>query len=97
MQVLLKPVVTEKTSIANEKGVYVFVVNKRANKIQIQKTIEEIYGVTVDKVRTVNMLGKPKARFTKTGHTKGRTASYKKAYVSLVEGDMIDIYEGIED
>ncbi len=97
MQVLLKPIITEKATEGNESGTYVFVVNKKANKIQIKKTIENTYGVTVDGVRTVNVAGKSKSRFTKAGLIQGRAASYKKAYVSLLEGEMIDIYEGTEE
>lgn len=97
MQVLLKPIITEKATERNEEGVYVFVVNNKANKIQIKKTIENVYGVSVDSVRTVNVAGKSKSRFTKAGLIEGRAASYKKAYVSLAEGEMIDIYEGTEE
>ncbi|MEN7548242.1 50S ribosomal protein L23 [Rapidithrix thailandica] len=93
MQVLKRPIITEKASEKNEAGVYGFVVDKRANKIEIKKAVESKYGVTVEGVRTAILPGKPKSRYTKTNFISGHSASFKKAYVTLVEGDVIDLYE----
>jgi large subunit ribosomal protein L23 len=95
MEVLKRPLVTEKASSQNENGVYGFVVDKNANKIEIKKAIEKMYGVSVQKVRTVNYLGKPKSRFTKSKVVSGRTSSYKKALVTVAKGEIIDFYSGI--
>lgn len=95
MQVLIKPLITEKAADMNEAGVYVFVVNKDANKIQVKQAIEEKYGVTVEKVRTAIINGKSKTRYTKTAVIDGRTSSYKKAMITLAEGEIIDIYENM--
>ncbi|MCC5946503.1 MAG: 50S ribosomal protein L23 [Bernardetiaceae bacterium] len=95
MEVLKRPLVTEKTSQMHEKGVYTFKVQPKATKEQIKSAIEEMYAdeeIQVVSVRTANYLGKPKSRYTKRGVSKGRTPEYKKAYVQLAEGQMIDIY-----
>lgn len=93
MQILQKPIITEKVTSMNEDGVYGFIVDKRANKIQIKAAVEEQYGVTVEKVRTMNYQGKAKTRYTKSKVISGRTPSYKKALVKVAEGDFIDFYE----
>lgn len=95
MSVLIKPLVTEKVSALNEKGKYGFVVTKTANKVQIKKAVEKAYGVTVESVNTMRYIGKTKSRYTKTGVVSGRTSSYKKAVVSVAEGEVIDFYSGI--
>ncbi len=95
MSVLRKPIVTEKFTALNEKGVYGFIVEKNANKIEIKKAIEKLYGVNVEKVNTVNVFGKSKTRYTKQRIVSGRTQSYKKAIVTLAEGELIDFYSGI--
>ena len=96
MDILLKPIVTEKM---NEQGEslnrYGFVVDKRANKIQIKKAVEEMYGVSVDSVNTMLYLGKNKSRYTKSGIIEGRSKAFKKAVVTLVEGEKIDFYSNI--
>ena len=74
---------------------YGFVVDKRANKIEIKKAIEELYGVKVLDVNTMNYSGKLKARYTKAGYLVGRTNAFKKAVVTLAEGDSIDFYANI--
>lgn len=94
MSILQKPLVTEKVSGFNERGVYGFIVDNKANKIQIKKEVEKLYGVTVLEVNTMRYAGKEKARYTKSGVNKGRRASYKKALVTLRPGDEIDFYEG---
>lgn len=95
MQVLIKPMVTEKAADMVENGTYVFVVNKDANKIQIKQAVEERYSVNVASVRTAIMPGKSKKRYTKSAVVSGKTASYKKAMIKLAEGEIIDIYENM--
>ena len=96
MNILIKPVITEKmTAEAENLNRYGFVVNRSANKIEIKKAVEEIYGVTVDSVRTMVCIGKKRTRGTKSGFISGKTKTFKKAIVSLVEGDTIDFYSNI--
>lgn len=95
MSVLVKPLVTEKVSSLNEKGKYGFVVNRKANKVEIKKAVEKAYGVTVEDVNTMNYLGKAKSRYTQSRIISGRTASFKKAIVTVAEGDIIDFYSEI--
>ena len=96
MEILLKPIVTEKMTLQGEAlNRYGFVVDKRANKVQIKKAVEEMYGVTVNSVNTQRTAGKLKTRYTKAGVIKGRNASHKKAIITLKEGDKIDFYSNI--
>jgi large subunit ribosomal protein L23 len=96
MNILLKPIVTEKMTDLGEKlNQYGFLVEKRANKIQIKKAVEEMYGVSVESVNTMVYAGKNKSRYTKTGIIAGRTKSFKKAVVTLTDGDSIDFYSNI--
>ncbi|MEQ8926651.1 MAG: 50S ribosomal protein L23 [Fulvivirga sp.] len=95
MSVLVKPLVTEKVSALNEKGMYGFVVDRKANKVEIKREVEKMYGVTVESVNTMNYLGKSKSRFTKSRVITGRSSSYKKAIVTVSEGDVIDFYSEI--
>jgi large subunit ribosomal protein L23 len=95
MSILQKPLVTEKVTNFNDKGVYGFIVDNRANKVEIKKEIEKLYGVTVLQVNTMRYAGKKKVRFTKSGVNKGKRASYKKALVTLKSGNIIDFYENI--
>ena len=96
MEILIKPVVTEKyTAQAETLNRYGFIVDKRANKIQIKGAVEALYGVTVSSVNTMTYGGKTKSRYTKTGMISGKTNSFKKAVVTLVEGDVIDFYSNI--
>ncbi|MFZ9054866.1 MAG: 50S ribosomal protein L23 [Flavobacteriales bacterium] len=95
-QILVKPLITEKMTADTEKNnSYGFVVSDGANKVEIKKAVEKEYGVTVTSVRTLRVDGKRRQRYTKTGIIKGRTVGYKKAIVSLAEGEMIDFYENI--
>lgn len=73
-------------------GVYTFVVDKRANKLEVKKAVEEFYGVQVADVNTAIMPAKQKSRFTKQGLLTGRKPGYKKAFVTLAEGDTIDLF-----
>ena len=95
MSVLVKPLVTEKVSALNEKGKYGFVVSRKANKVEIKKEVEKMYGVTVEDVNTMNYLGKSKSRYTKSRIVNGRSSSFKKAIVTVAEGDVIDFYSEI--
>jgi len=96
MNIIIKPVITEKMTEMGEKmNRYGFVVDKRANKLQIHNAVEELYGVEVVAVNTMNYTGKNKSRFTKAGVISGRTKSYKKAIITLAEGDTIDFYSNI--
>jgi large subunit ribosomal protein L23 len=95
MTVLKKPLVTEKVSALNEKGKYGFIVDKDANKIEIKNAVEKMYGVTVEKVATIKYNGKSKSRYTKSRVITGRTPSFKKAIVTVAEGDVIDFYGSI--
>ena len=90
MDILKKPLVTEKASELNEANKYAFVVDKRANKVEVKKAVEDMYGVSVVSVNTMNYLGKNKTRYTKAGFISGRKPSFKKAIVEVAEGDMID-------
>lgn len=92
MDILLKPVNTEKSAELQKLNQYLFFVHKDANKIQVKGAVEKLYDVKVTKVNTVIYAGKRKERFTKTGLVKGKKRSFKKAYVTLAEGDKIDIF-----
>jgi large subunit ribosomal protein L23 len=96
MNILIKPIVTEKMTAQGEDfNRYGFVVSKDANKLQIKKAVEELYDVKVSEVNTMRYSGKRKQRFTKSGVSVGKTASYKKAVVTLAEGEVIDFYSNI--
>lgn len=95
MAILIKPLVTEKVSAMNEDGKYGFVVDRSANKVQIKKEVEKVYGVTVESVNTMVQPGRSKKRYTKSKVIEGRTPAYKKAVVKVAEGDIIDFYSGI--
>jgi large subunit ribosomal protein L23 len=95
MSVLKKPLVTEKVSALNEKGKYGFIVDASANKVEIKVAVEKQYGVNVERVNTINVMGKMKTRYTKTGILAGRKPSYKKAIVTLAEGEVIDFYSNV--
>lgn len=94
--VLIKPVITEKVNKATEKfNRFYFIVDKKANKLEIKKAVEDFYGVSVAEVNTMVMPGKNKTRFTKAGFISGRKPSYKKAVITLAEGESIDLYANI--
>ncbi len=95
-EILIRPLVTEKFTAMGEKlNRYGFEVSKDANKIQIKKAVEELYGVTVAAVNTVRYAGKVKSRFTKSGAITGQKNSSKKAIITLKEGEKIDFYSNI--
>jgi large subunit ribosomal protein L23 len=96
MNILLKPIVTEKMTKQGDKfNRYGFLVVKNANKLQIKKAVEDMYGVTVDSVNTMRYGGKVKSRNTKSGLLMGKTTATKKAVVTLAEGNKIDFYSNI--
>ena len=96
MSILIKPVITEKATMDSEvNNRYTFVVDNRTNKVEIKKAVEATYGVSVEKVRTMNVRPDRKTRYTKTGVVTGKTSAVKKAIVQVAEGDTIDFYNNI--
>jgi len=96
MSIIKKPIITEKMTSQSEKyNRYAFVVDRKVNKIEIKKAVAEMYDVTVDSVRTMMCIGKKRVRGTKSGMIVGKTSTYKKAIVTLAEGDAIDFYSNI--
>lgn len=92
-EVLVRPVITEKVNSQMEKeNRYTFVVDKRSNKLEIKNAVESFYNVKVAEVNTTIVPAKNKSRFTKSGFVKGRKPSYKKAIVTLAEGESIDLF-----
>jgi len=96
MEIILKPVITEKMTDKGEKlNQYGFIVHRKANKLQIKKAVEDLYDVDVTSVNTMNFSGKVKTRYSKSGVLAGRTSAYKKAIVTVAEGETIDFYSNI--
>ncbi len=96
MNIIIKPILTEKMTAQGEKlSAYGFVVNAKANKIQIKAAVESAYGVVVERVNTMNYKGKNKSRYTKAGFIEGNTGAFKKAIVTLKGDDKIDFYSNI--
>ena len=96
MDILIKPIITEKATADVENfNRYTFLVNPKANKVEIKKAVEAAYEVSVTKVRTINVRPDRKTRNTKTGIQIGKTNAVKKAIVQLAEGDAIDFYSNI--
>jgi large subunit ribosomal protein L23 len=96
MEIIKKPVLSEKMTKLNDKQNRVaFIVNKAANKNQIKEAVQKMYGVTVLEVNTMIYQGDVKSRYTKKGVISGRTASFKKAIVTLAKGDSIDFFSNI--
>ena len=96
MGMIIKPLVTEKmTKLTDKLNRFGFIVRPNANKLEIKREIEALYNVTVLAVNTMRYAGKNKTRYTKSGLIKGRTNAYKKAIVTLKEGDTIDFYSNI--
>ncbi len=93
MGFLFNPLLTEKASVLSEdSNCYTFVVNKNLNKIQIKSYIEEKFNVSVESVRTVNVRANRSVKYTKNGMVKSLKSAYKKAYIQVAEGDLIDLY-----
>ena len=96
MDILIKPILTEKATDESElRNSYTFVVSKDANKIQIKKAIEESYGVSVLKVRTMIYGAKSFTKYTKRGVQSSKIGPYKKALVKISEGDRIDFFSNL--
>lgn len=96
MNVIIKPVITEKmTAMGESLSRYAFLVDKKANKLQIKKAVEEMYEVKVESVNTMVYAGKSKSRYTKAGYISGRKNSTKKAIITLAQGEKIDFYSNI--
>ena len=96
MDIKIEPIVTEKANKLSEKlNRFTFRVSPDANKFQIKDLIEKLYGVKVVAVNTSIYRGKNKSRYTKSGLIKGKTNSFKKAIITLAEGDKIDFYSNI--
>lgn len=96
MEIIERPIISEKMTALTEKlNRYGFIVNKKSNKIQIKQAIEKMYEVEVVDVKTMIYDGKSKSRATKSGYIPGRTKSFKKAIVTLAEGQIIDFYSNI--
>ncbi len=92
-QIIIRPIISEKAeSLSDTTNQYTFVVNRAANKIEIAKEVARFYEVEVERVNTINVLGKSVSRNTRGGVMKGRKTSYKKAIVTIKEGDFIDLY-----
>ena len=93
MSILIKPIITEKATTQSELlNAYAFEVSTKANKVEIKKAVEAAYGVSVEKVRTINVRPERRTRYTKTGIKHGKTNAVKKAIVQLAEGETIDLY-----
>ena len=91
--ILIKPILSEKINKQTEKmNRYAFIVGRKANKLEIKKAVESFYGVQVTDVNTAVMPGKAKSRNTKAGVVSGRKSAKKKAYVTVAEGESIDLY-----
>ena len=96
MDIQIKPLVTEKANAYSEKqNCYTFAVSPDANKFQIKDLVEKLYNVRVVRVNTANYAGKRKQRYTKSGILRGQKPAYKKAYVTVAEGQKIDYYSNI--
>ena len=96
MGIIIRPIITEKMTADTEKfNRYGFIVDPKANKLQIAKAVKEMYGVTVERVNTMNYAGKKKSRYTKAGMINGKTKAYKKAIVVVADGEAIDFYNNI--
>ncbi|WP_290567891.1 50S ribosomal protein L23 [Leeuwenhoekiella sp. UBA6783] len=96
MSILIKPVITEKATTDSElHSRYTFEVNPGSNKIEIKNAVEATYGVSVIKVRTMNVRPDRNTKYTKSGMITGKTSGFKKAIVQVAEGDVIDFYSNI--
>jgi len=96
MSILIKPIITEKaTRLSELQNSFTFEVSKSANKIQIKDAVESTYGVSVDKVRTLNVRPDRRTRYTKTGVVTGKTNAIKKAVVKVADGETIDLYSNL--
>ena len=96
MNILIKPIITEKATSDSELfNRYAFVVNKKANKLEIKNAVEKAYGVTIENVRTMNYPVQRNTKYTKSEIVQAMKGAYKKAIVQLAEGESIDFYSNI--
>lgn len=96
MSIIIKPIITEKITKEGEVfNRFGFVVDKKANKVQIKKAVEAAYGISVVTVNTMNYRADRTTKFTKSGLISGKTSAYKKAIVQVKEGETIDFYNNI--
>lgn len=96
MSIIIKPIITEKITKESElSNRYGFVVDNKANKIQIKKAVEAAYGVNIIAINTMNVRPDRSVKFTKSGLISGKTNAYKKAIVQVAEGESIDFYNNI--
>lgn len=96
--VLIRPIVSERSEkLIKKLGTYMFVVDKKANKVEIKKAIEQMYGVSVESVNTLIRPGKRKTRYTRKGVISGQTKAVKRAYITLAKGEVIDLFENISN
>jgi large subunit ribosomal protein L23 len=96
MNILIEPIITEKmTEKSTKLHQYGFIVDMKTNKVEIKKAVEKLYNVTVDSVNTMIYDGDRRNRYTRRGFIKGKTKSFKKAIVTLSEGETIDFYSNI--
>ena len=96
--IIIRPLITEKTTkLADGLNQYVFEVNKKANKVEIRKAVEEQFGVTVENVNTSIRPGKRRSRIVKGRMTKGQTSPVKRAFVTVAEGEFIEGFYGEDD
>lgn len=94
--ILIRPLITEKmTNISADSGKYGFIVNPKSNKIEIARAIEKKFNVHVTSVKTINHAGKKKTQFRKSGRFTGKTPAFKKAIVTLKEGETIELFEQV--
>ena len=96
MEISIKPIITERaTKLSEQRNCYTFRVSPDADKFQIKKLVEQLYGVMVESVNTAIMRGKNKSRWTKSGLLKGKTSRWKKAYVTVADGQSIEFFSNI--
>jgi large subunit ribosomal protein L23 len=94
-EILRRPLVTEKMTVLQDKRQYAFEVDTDANKVQIALAVEKKFNVTVESIRTLSLKGKAKSQLTRRGRFSGRTSHWKKAIVTLKEGEKIDFVENV--
>jgi large subunit ribosomal protein L23 len=93
--ILLRPIITEKMTELGDKHQYAFEVPSSVNKIEIGKAVEKKFNVTVTSIRTIVVKGKTKSQMTKRGRFEGHTKTWKKAIVTLKQGDKIDYFGNV--
>jgi large subunit ribosomal protein L23 len=96
MSILVRPIITEKANKLSEKlQQYAFIVNPKANKIEIKKALETFYNVNIVDISTMIYAGKKKSKYSKNRFVEGKNKKFKKAIITLAEGEVIDLYENL--